>query len=167
MEFRPTCVLASTKSGTHFQRMLGWRGMVNLLDANNPYFALCGCLLQSPETQPRLGLPLCENTQVKSQGSGDSMNPETFVVIPEQVLSNNLGDETVLLNLQTGIYYGLDPVGSRIWALIQKHGKLGTLHALLLDQYEATSEQIWTDLVALLGQMRQKGLVECQSVVEA
>lgn len=104
---------------------------------------------------------------MKGQESGDSMNSEMFVAIPEHVLSNNLGDETVLLNLQTGIYYGLDPVGSRIWALIQKHGKLGTLHALLLDQYEATSEQMWTDLVALLAQMRQKGLVECQPAVDA
>lgn len=104
---------------------------------------------------------------MKGQESGDSMNSETFLAIPEHVLSNNLGDETVLLNLQTGIYYGLDPVGSRIWALIQKHGKLGTLHALLLDQYEATSEQIWMDLVALLAQMRQKGLVEYQPAVDA
>ena len=41
------------------------------------------------------------------------------MVIPEDVVHRMVGDEAVLLQLDSGVYYGLDPVGSRIWELLE------------------------------------------------
>lgn len=37
------------------------------------------------------------------------------VAIPAQVLARRVGEEIVILNLESGVYFGLDPVGARIW----------------------------------------------------
>ena len=42
-----------------------------------------------------------------------------IVAAPDQIFSN-LGDEAVLLSLTDGVYYGLDPVGTRVWDLVQE-----------------------------------------------
>ena len=44
------------------------------------------------------------------------MDSETKLVIPAQVMSRQVGDETVILDLGSGMYFGLDPVGARIRA---------------------------------------------------
>lgn len=88
------------------------------------------------------------------------MTPESVLFISKDVLANDLGDETVLLNLKTGMYYGLDSVGTLIWNLIEEDGRLSNLHSRLMDTYDAASEQIWADLVTLVDLMCQKGLLE-------
>ena len=43
------------------------------------------------------------------------MNPDAKLFVPPHVISRRVGDEAVLLNLESGIYFGLDGVGKRIW----------------------------------------------------
>ena len=47
-----------------------------------------------------------------------------------------LVDEAAILNLKTGIYYGLDPVGARIWNLIQTPRQLKEILETLLNEYD-------------------------------
>ena len=46
------------------------------------------------------------------------MNLDTRLSVPPQVMSRLVGDETVLLDLESGMYFGLDGVGQRIWKAI-------------------------------------------------
>ena len=46
------------------------------------------------------------------------MNLSDKVSIPTQVMARTVGDETVILDLASGTYYGLDPIGARIWQLM-------------------------------------------------
>ena len=46
------------------------------------------------------------------------MNLSDKVTIPTQVMARTVGDETVILDLASGTYYGLDPVGARMWQLM-------------------------------------------------
>jgi len=48
------------------------------------------------------------------------MNLSDKVTIPAQVMARTVGDETVILDLASGTYYGLDPVGARIWQLMSE-----------------------------------------------
>ena len=43
------------------------------------------------------------------------MNLEMKLTIPEQVIFRQMGDEMVLLDLESGLYFGVDGVGQRIW----------------------------------------------------
>ena len=82
------------------------------------------------------------------------------VTIPQEVLFQDLGEETVLLNVATGKYHGLNGVGSRIWELIQESNPMGMVLAALLYEFEVPSETLENDLRQFLGVLQSKGLIE-------
>lgn len=85
---------------------------------------------------------------------------ESAVRIKDDVIFNDLQGEVVLLNLKTGIYFGLDPVGTRAWQLIQDHGSLGPVRDDMLGEYEVSAEDLWKDLQDLVIRLADNGLVE-------
>jgi hypothetical protein len=82
------------------------------------------------------------------------------VRIRDDVLSHDLQGEAVILDLNTGLYFGLDPVGTRIWHLLQAHQCLQKVHGSLIDEYEVTEAQCAQDLLSFVTLMLEKGLVE-------
>lgn len=68
--------------------------------------------------------------------------------------------ETVLLDLSTGRYYTLNRLGSVIWEHCTGHSSISDIHAVLCDRFEVTCEQALDDLVALVNQLVQEGLLE-------
>ncbi len=85
---------------------------------------------------------------------------ESAVRIKDDVIFNDLQGEVVLLNLKTGIYFGLDPVGTRAWQLIQDHGSLGPVRDDMLGEDEVSAEDLWKDLQDLVIRLADNGLVE-------
>jgi hypothetical protein len=82
------------------------------------------------------------------------------VSVPEGVVSRELDGETVLLNLDTGIYFGLDAVGSDMWHAIQSSASLGDAVSLIEAQYDGDPAVLRDDLLRLVNQMLAKGLVQ-------
>ena len=82
------------------------------------------------------------------------------IVVNEDVVSCDLVDEAAILNLKTGIYYGLDPVGARIWKLIQTPRQLNEILETLLNEYEVEKDRCQEDLIELLIQLSEKELVK-------
>jgi hypothetical protein len=80
------------------------------------------------------------------------------VATPEQV-SCPLGEEAAILNLKNSVYYGMNPVGARVWELLKQPKSVGELRDVLLDEYEVDQERCEIDLLALLGTMRDEGLI--------
>ena len=81
------------------------------------------------------------------------------VRIPDGVLSHDLQGELVILNLNTGVYFGLDPVGTRIWHLLREHQSLQKVLDSMVEEYEVGEAQCMQDLLSFVAQMREKGLV--------
>jgi len=79
--------------------------------------------------------------------------------IPDDVVFRILGDEAVILNLSTGIYFGLDTVGTRMWQLISEHGSTEKAREALLAEYEVEEGQLRQDLDLLIQQLIDKGLL--------
>lgn len=88
------------------------------------------------------------------------INLQSRLRIPEGVLSHDLDDEAVLLNLNTGIYLGLDPVGRRIWHLIQEQGSLQSIADTIVQEYDVTPERCAEDLLSLVDQMLEQKIIE-------
>ena len=88
-----------------------------------------------------------------------SLSPSTRVQIPEGIVHRNLAGELVLLNLNSGIYFGLDPVGTRIWHLLETGQTLSQVLSLLLEEYTVPEAQGRQDLERFIAQMREKGLI--------
>jgi hypothetical protein len=75
------------------------------------------------------------------------------------VQGTTLDGETVLLDLSTGRYYTLNRVGSAIWERCTGHQSLQEIHATLCMRFEASSEHIADDLVALVTHLGHEGLL--------
>ena len=88
-----------------------------------------------------------------------TVSVDTTVRIPEDVVFRELDGEAVLLNLESGIYFGLDPVGTRIWQLVEEHRALRRVLEALLAEYEASAAVLEADLVRFVEQLRGKGLL--------
>ena len=87
------------------------------------------------------------------------MNLSYKISIPAQVMARQVGDETVILDLASGTYFGLDPIGARIWQLIGEGKALGEICEALLAEYEVSREQLQGDLERLLQELGSKGLI--------
>lgn len=78
---------------------------------------------------------------------------------PDQIASE-LDGEAVILNMTTGIYYGLNTVGARIWALIQQPKSFEFLHHTLIEEYDVSPEVCKEDLLTIISDMARANLVE-------
>jgi hypothetical protein len=87
------------------------------------------------------------------------MNLSAKVTIPTQVMARQVGDEIVILDLARAIYFGLDPVGGRIWQLISEGKSLGDISDVLLSEYEVSREELQRDLARLLDELESRGLI--------
>ena len=79
--------------------------------------------------------------------------------IPDEVIFRELDGEAVVLNLDTGIYFGLDAVGTRIWRLLEEHKSLRLVLDTLVDEYDAAPDRLQRDLLAFIERLNGKGLL--------
>jgi hypothetical protein len=87
------------------------------------------------------------------------MNLSERVKIPPEVIARQVGEENVMLDLAKGAYYGLDPVGARIWQLLEEGRTLGEVCDAMTDEFEVSREAIEKDLLALVDNLVANGLV--------
>ena len=79
--------------------------------------------------------------------------------IPDHVVARRVGEETVILDLQSGTYFGLDPVGARAWELIAEGRSLGAVRAAMLEEYDVDAPRLERDIRKLVEDLRAHGLV--------
>lgn len=92
---------------------------------------------------------------------GSTLSMMTAVVASQQQISCDVADEAVLLSMQTGQYYGLNPVAASIWKLIQEPRTIVQLLDALVEEYEGvTKEECRTQLLFFLDEMISLELVE-------
>ena len=82
-----------------------------------------------------------------------------FVAAKDQVFCD-LGGESAILNLQNGTYYGLNPMGSIIWNLIQEPREFGEIRDLILKEYDVEPEICEKDIQKFLNDLSAQGLIE-------
>ena len=82
------------------------------------------------------------------------------VKLPKEVVWTKLGDEVAILNSETGTYFGLDAVGSRIWCLMAEGCALDEVVAKLLTEFEVDEQRVRSDLHELLEELKERSLVQ-------
>ncbi len=99
---------------------------------------------------------LCANTPPIQDAD---MNLDTHLSIPPQVMSRLVGDETVLLDLSSGIYFGLDGVGKRIWETVEGGQSLAQTIAVIISEFEVDEAQAEADVVEFASDLVERGLL--------
>jgi len=89
-----------------------------------------------------------------------ALRPDSIVAAAADQLSSEVSGETVILGLRDGVYYGLDPVGTRVWRLLDRPRSVAELRDAVVSEYEVEPERCEADLLALLSDLARRGLVE-------
>ena len=91
------------------------------------------------------------------------MNLNQTITISPEVISQEVSGETVLLDLESECYFGLDEVGTRIWQLLKETNDLKVIFDTLLDEYHVDEKRLQSDMEALLAEISGLGLVSVQA----
>jgi hypothetical protein len=102
-----------------------------------------------------LGLESPGDVGVKSP-----ISRRSIIVATNDQVSCDLDGETVILNVKSGVYYGLDLVGARIWDLIQRPMTAGEIRDALVNEYDVAPDRCEHDILLLLQELAVKGLIE-------
>jgi PqqD family protein of HPr-rel-A system len=87
------------------------------------------------------------------------LDPDACVTLSDGVTATRLGDETVVLDARAGRYFGLEAVGSRVWALLERGATLNELARIVADEYDVEHEACQRDIRALLSDLQSAGLI--------
>lgn len=91
--------------------------------------------------------------------SDTSSPPRQFVAAADQV-SSDLDGEAVILNLNSGVYFGLNPVGARVWELLQQPRTINEICGAMHQEFGVDPDRCQRDMIELLEHMRTEGLVD-------
>ena len=94
-----------------------------------------------------------------------SKQEELMQVVPQpspNVQGTTMEGETVLLDLNSGRYYTLNRVGTAVWEHCTGQRTLGDIHAVLCQRFEASSDRIADDLMALVTHLGHEGLLSLE-----
>lgn len=95
----------------------------------------------------------------RASDPGSRIDLATIVCASPNEVSSRVGDEAAVLDLDAGLYYSLDPVGARIFELLQQPTRLGEVVATLVDEYEIDEEAAGRDLLAFVADLYNRRLV--------
>ena len=80
--------------------------------------------------------------------------------IPAHVISRAVDDETVLLDLSKGLYFGLGGIGKRIWEAVAEGRNLAQIATDITAEYEVDDERARADVLEFAGKLLARGLFE-------
>ena len=87
------------------------------------------------------------------------MDLDAKLTISPQVMSRLVGEETVLLDLASGTYFGVDGVAQRIWELIAEGKSLGEATAVIVSEFDVDKTRAEADVLAFVGDLVERGLL--------
>ncbi len=97
---------------------------------------------------------------------GEIAESSIVVATPDQI-SSDLGGESVILNMKTGVYHGLNEVGARVWDLVEQPKAVKDIKQVLLEEYEVEADICTNDLFTLLNNLKSAGLIEVKNETAA
>ena len=77
----------------------------------------------------------------------------------EEIIFSSLDEETVMMSIEKGLYYGLDKVGRRLWEMLETPCLVSDMCGRLVDEYDVSPEQCSSDVLVFLDRMIENSLV--------
>ncbi len=79
--------------------------------------------------------------------------------ISSEVVTQEIAGETVVLDLNSESYFGLDKIGTRLWQLLQQQEDLQGITEIMLNEYDVEEKQLQNDLQKLVSELVDEGLI--------
>lgn len=87
------------------------------------------------------------------------LNPDEIIQLNQNLLYSKVGDEIVLLTVESGKYFKVDSVGSRIWEVIKEPISINSLCKQLMEEYDVSLEQCKEDVMPFLERLQNDNLI--------
>ena len=84
---------------------------------------------------------------------------ESTIARAEGLLTTSLDDETILMSIDRGAYYGMEHTADRIWELIEKPRKVADICRQLAEEYSAAPEVYERDVISFLEELLEENLI--------
>jgi hypothetical protein len=92
-----------------------------------------------------------------------SIPAHEFVVRRKRVVANELSaDETVMLDVDQGRYFGVSEIGKVIWETVAEPTSVDDLVAALLERYEVDEETCRREVISFLNELADQGLLDVE-----
>ena len=88
-----------------------------------------------------------------------TITAESTIVRTENLLATDLDEETILMSVEAGTYYGMEQTARRIWELVEKSRSVSELIEILSEEYHVKPEVCSQEIVLFLQELLQEGLV--------
>ena len=95
--------------------------------------------------------------------AGKSITPESVIVRNSEIIHTNVDNETAMMSLENSEYYGLNPVGRRIWKQVETPVTVSELCRLLEREYNVEPERCRRSVLFFLTEMADKNLIWVQN----
>jgi len=105
----------------------------------------------------------CSTAMLSTHMPANRFSDDSRITVSEDQVSCDLAGEAAILNLKNSVYYGLDPVGARVWSLIQEPKTFAEIRENLLNIYDVNRSQLESDLQALITQLAEQGLIDIRT----
>lgn len=93
--------------------------------------------------------------------SQHNIKPDSILIRTSQLPAAELGpDDTVLLDAERGVYYGLEGPARQIWEKLSEETTLDNICSALVQEYNVEREQCETDTRGFLAELIENGLVK-------
>jgi len=84
---------------------------------------------------------------------------DTPLAVMDNVVFRELQGEAVILDMTSGVYFGLDAIGTRMWSILVDRGTVGAAVERMREEYDVDEETLVRDLLELADQLRTRGLI--------
>ena len=96
-----------------------------------------------------------------------NLSPDCTLRRNDEIIFTDLDDTVVMMDADKGTYFELDPVGTRIWALLEIERSVAEVCEVLLAAYDVTPEDCRRDVLAFLERAEELGIVEARALAAA
>lgn len=94
-----------------------------------------------------------------STGMPGYLDPLARFTPSPKVIAKSIGDEMVILDLNSSTYFGLDPVGVRVWQLMSENRTMSDICETLVAEYDVTHERLQQDIAKLVDDLLKRKLM--------
>ncbi len=90
----------------------------------------------------------------------ENINPETVISRSDSLISNNLGEDIVMMDIDEGSYYGLESVAARIWELTEEPVSVATICKTLTSEYDVPEQKCLEEVAEFVGDLLTRKIIQ-------
>lgn len=85
---------------------------------------------------------------------------ESIIRRNEDLLSSDIDGEIVMMSIENGSYYGVNPIGSRIWDIVRNPVKVSDIISVLLKEYDVSKDICEKDVLTFLNTLYNERIIQ-------